>query len=69
MSMFALKCSISGGKTNAPTICDDSEYTTLMEQLCSMRQSVTAVLVAFDMDQMEPYHIRTGGLIDPRLMN
>jgi len=61
--------SYSGGKSNAPTIRDDSEYSTLVEQLYRTKKSVTAVLVTFDMDQMEPYRVRASGVIDPRHMN
>jgi hypothetical protein len=61
--------SCSGGKSNAPTIRDNSEYATLIEQLSGTKKSVTAILVAFDMDQMEPYRVRASGVIDPRLMN
>jgi len=59
----------SGGKTNAPTIHDDAEYSTVIDQLHNTRRTVTAVLVAIDMDQMEPYRVRVSSVIDPRLLN
>ena len=61
--------SCSGEKTNASTIRDNSEYTTLIRQLHSTKRSVAAILVAFDMDQMKPYRVCVGGVIDPRLTN
>lgn len=58
----------SGGKANAPTIRDDLEFKNVVDQLRQTRRSVTAVLVAFDMDQMEPYRSRMS-TVDPRVPN
>ena len=41
----------------------------MIEQLYSTKRSVTAILVAFDMDQMEPYRVRAGSMIDSRVTN
>ena len=60
---------ISGRKTNVPTICGNVEYATLIEQLHSMKQSVTSVLVAFDMDHMEPYRVHACSAMDPQHMS
>ncbi|KAI0260989.1 hypothetical protein BGY98DRAFT_75869 [Russula aff. rugulosa BPL654] len=58
-----------GGKTNAPTIRDNAEYATVIDQLRSTRRTMTAILVAIDMDQMEPYRVRVSSAIDPRVAN
>lgn len=59
----------SGGKTNALTICDNAEYSTVIDQLRNTKRTVTAVLIAIDMDQMDPYRVRVSSVIDPRLSN
>jgi len=41
-----------------------------VEQIYGTKKSVTTVLVAFDVDQMQPYRVRAGaGVIDTRLTN
>jgi hypothetical protein len=58
----------SGGKANTPTICDDAEFKNAMDQLEQTRRTVTAILIAFDMDQMELYRSRVSA-VDPRVPN
>ncbi len=45
---------------------DNNEYQSILDLLYQKRQ-VNAVLISFDIDLLEPFRIRTAGVIDPRL--
>jgi len=56
----------SGGKTNAPTVWDNQEFDTILAQLYDKR-TIKAILIGFNMDHLEPFHVRSAGILDPRL--
>ncbi|KAF8193679.1 hypothetical protein BJ912DRAFT_1057368 [Pholiota molesta] len=55
-----------GGKTNAPTIRDDNEFKTILDQLYQKR-TVKNILISFDVDHLEPFRICSATVLDPRL--
>ncbi|KZP18181.1 hypothetical protein FIBSPDRAFT_1028306 [Athelia psychrophila] len=59
-----------GGKTNAPTIRDNSDFSTILDQLSRTKKAVNTLLVNFDMEYMEPFRSHSASaVIDPRLAN